>query len=548
MRLDDPSMGGLLFLSVPWDVAGQPELRTEPLSGQSPSNSEAAVSPLLFSEGHGGVLLNGRSDTVEPLVGSASGQRERWAIWDLPVPLHAAETQTLRHESWRADMSFTWRNGVDRPTHRDAEEDGEQEPGWPWHRFLMAVTARMQDFRAALPGGDGPSDVDDPLGYVLDRWIGSAGMREPTMDILVRHAAEHRARWSEIADHPRRHLNRRREAVSLSRVQELDTQCMEWLSRQPGMTLAERAGGRQRILALARYENRNTLENRIFRDLLERTVAACREYLDFDRSRAARPEAGGSRRSTMVRQYGRECRRLATMLEAEGVTRAMNVAQPNYVLLHDNRYRYVWTAWQEIIRHERVLDDLWRWQRRSWAEFCRMAVVVALQVDAGARCVAASPLCFRPEHGRGEWLLSDEPIAVFAHEEKGSVVEVFGARAPGLPNGLRKLAADAWLRCSRLSGDEVRLLPIWAIHDLVERDRGLVLSDLAASADEALRRLDRGPSLAGGVVCLSSLDPNGVVKVDGRGLVKGFRFGPWDSQLSRALERMGDELWSLMRT
>lgn len=537
----------MLFLPVAWGVVGRAELRTEPLSGQSPSSSEAAVSSLLFSQGNGGVLLNGRADAAELLVSSAPGQRERWRIWDLPVPLHAAETQTLRHESWRSDISFNWRNGIDRPTHRDDEDDREQEPGWPWHRFLMAVTARMQDFRAALPGGDGPSDIDDPLEYVLGRWIGSAGMREPTMDILVRHAAEHRARWSEIADHPRRLLNRRREAVSLSRVQELDTQCMEWLSRQPGMTLAERAGGRQRILALARYENRNTLENRIFRDLLERTVAACREYLEFDRSRSARSEAGGSRRSTMVRQYGRECRRLATMLEAEGVTRAMNVAQPNYVLLHDNRYRYVWTAWQEIIRHERVLDDLWRWQRRSWAEFCRMAVVVALQVDAGVRCVAASPLCFRPEHSRGEWLLSDEPIAVFAHEEMGRVVEVFGARAPGVPDDLKRLAADAWLRCSELSGGAVRLLPVWAVHDLSGGDRGVELTDLTASADQALRRLNRGEQVAGGAVCLSHLDPHGEVREHGTDLVKGFAFGPWDGQLDRALERMSGDLWSLMK-
>lgn len=540
-------MSGLLFLGVPWAVMGPAESRRELSSEGAALDVGAVVSPLLFSHGPGSVHLNGRTDAAEPLVSSTPGQRERWRIWDLPVPLHAAETQTLRRSSWRADISFTWRNGVDRPTHRDDEESGEQEPGWPWHRFLMAVTARMQDFRAALPGIEGPSEADVPLDYVLDRWIEPEGMREPTMDVLVRHAEEHRTRWSDIADHPRRLLNRRREAISLSRVQDLDTQCMEWLSRQPGTTLAERAGGRQRILALARYENRNTLENRVFRDLLERTGAACREYLELDRGRSARSEAGGSRRSTMVRQYGRECRRLSMALEAEGVRRAMHVAQPNYVLLHDNRYRYVWKAWQEIIRHERVLDDLWRWQRRSWAEFCRMAVVVALQVDPRVRCVAASPLLFRPEHSRGEWLLHDDPVAVFLHEERQCVAEVFCAGAPGVPDDLKKLAADTWLRCSELSGDAVRLLPVWAVHDLSGGDRGVELTDLTASADQALRRLNRGEEVAGGAVCLSHLDPHGEVQEAGTALVKGFAFGPWDRQLSRALERMGGDLWSLMK-
>ena len=189
------------------------------------------------------------------------------------------------------------------------------------------------------------------------------------MDILVHHAAVHRALWTEIADRPKRLLNRTRDLVNLSRVKELDTHCMAWLSRQSGRTTPERAGPRQRILAQTRYENLNTLENRVFRDLLERSDAAAREYLRQNHQRRVGQDArGGVGRYTMVEHYAWECRHLARELAASGINRLEGPVQPNFVLMQDVRYRHVWTAWKEIVARERWYDDLWRWQRRAWAE------------------------------------------------------------------------------------------------------------------------------------------------------------------------------------
>ena len=50
---------------------------------------------------------------------------------------------------------------------------------------------------------------------------------------------------------------------SLDRVQEMDRASMRWLSKQPGTTLAQRAGSDQRVLAIVRKENFDTLENRV---------------------------------------------------------------------------------------------------------------------------------------------------------------------------------------------------------------------------------------------------------------------------------------------
>ncbi|MBM3346728.1 MAG: hypothetical protein FJY55_09590 [Betaproteobacteria bacterium] len=495
--------------------------------------TQATIAPLLYCDDDQKVFLNGRIDTLECFASFRTRLQESRRTWDLPVPLRAEEPQSLRHATWRSDIVFRWAHGADRPAHW-AEDWGDlAEPGGPAYNFLLAVLARMQDFEAAL------SDSKDPWDSVLERWIDPKVDRDPTMDILVRHAQEHRVRWVDIAEHPRRVLNRQRELVPLSRAQDLDTKCMQWLGRQPGETLAERAGGRQRVLALARFENRNTLENRVFRDLLERTVGAAREYLLLNAGR----ESGTSRRVTrysLVQQYARECRRLSLELAEQGVTRATEVVQPNYVLLHDDRYRHVWTAWQEIIRRERAMDDLWRWQRRSWAEFCEATLVMSLlAAQSRPRLVAASPIFIRSEQRRGEWLLHDDPLAVITHEEKGWVVEVLGGNSHDVPDKMKEFGASVWLRVSDHAGGEYKYLPVWTVHCLRP---DISLADLVESANEAYRMLRDKAMLVGAVVLQSMLDPHAPMTMLHAEHVTGFAFGPWDAQLPDALGSIGDDL------
>jgi hypothetical protein len=548
-RLFPPSLRiskvpAFILLNVPWGIFGPSENRVQFDREDAKVSTEFAVAPLLFSNDDLDVYWNGRPDALQRFARIRTRTHDPQNLFEMPVPLAGGEPQSLRHSTWRKELTFQLQFAVDRPIHRADEALGLKEVGWPWHRFLMAINARMQDFEAAL------GDAEDPWEFVLDRWLTPKSERDPTMDVLVRHALEHRYRWPEIAEHPRRLLNRRREQVPLSRVQELDTQCMQWLSRQPGNTLAERAGGRQRILALARYENRNTLENRVFRDLLERTAIASQEYIELNHGRSASTAGRRSVRYKIVQQYGRESRRLGMELSEQGVSRAPDVVQPNYVLLHDNRYRHVWNAWQEIIHRERVMDDLWRWQRRSWTEFCKMTVAMSLIAQPRTHLVAASPIFFRPEHHRGEWILHDDPLAVIANEQKGWVAEVLSGNSPDVPLLVKELGAAVWLRFSDFSGGIYKYLPIWTAHCF---QNGPTLSDVVESANESFRyhkavyrNLRDMPSLVGGMVCLSILAPEAETVVQSAEFVTGVSFGPDDEQLSTALSCIGDELSALI--
>lgn len=531
----------LILLRVPWGLIGLSPTRlevTEPVSELDTGGLDVSgcVSPLLFSRDDEPVLLNEDARLLETFVEFRTRLDETQRVLDIPVPLHGSELQSLRFHSWNRTRTFRWSRGVDRPPIAGlGDEDGEEEdqPGSRLYRFLRTIRARMQDFETVL------SEGLDPWDHVPDLWLDPHAPRDSTMDIVVQHAREHRAAWGDIAEHPRRLLNRRRELVALPRVEELDVPCMQWLSHQPGETLEERAGGRQRIMALARYENRNTLENRVFLDLMTRSVAAARDYLAMNQGRTGRTRLRGSLRLQSVQAYMRECRRIHLELAMQGVLRQTEPVQPNHVLLDDPRYRRVWTARKEIIQRERAIDDLWRWQRRSWAEFCKATVAVSLIWLEGARRFFAAPLFVTDEHRRGRFLVHDDPMIVVANWERGWVAELLSGNSNDVPPKHRELCASFWLRCADLDGGDYVYLPVWTVHAIGEQCR---LQELVDSANQAFRMLRDRDQLSGGIVLASQVDALAETGVAWAEFVSGCEFGPYDKLLPDAVERLGEDI------
>ena len=517
----------LILLRLPWGLIGHSRIRRNIYVPEAVSDS-GRVAPLLFSRDDQPLLVNGDDRKGELFVDIRTRLGERQKVWDIPIPLHDSEAQALRFHTWDGDASIEREHRLSRPTNGSSDDErdaGTIGVGSQIVRFLQTIAARMQDFETALATGR------DPWDHVLELWLDPEVPRDPTMDILVRHAREHRATWVDIAGRPRRLLNRSRELVALSRVQEVDVQCMRWLSRQPGDTLPERAGDRQRILALARHENRNTLENRVFLDLMVRSVAAARDYLAMNESRSA------TSRIQSIKRYKQECRNLSLELALQGVSRQIEQVQPNYVLLYDERYRHVWTTRREIIQRERATDDLWRWQHRSWAEFCKSVVAASLLWIPGAERCFAAPMSVANEHRRGHWLIHDDPMIVVAHWQKGWVVELLSGNSDDVPKKKRELCASLWLRYADFGGGDYTYIAVWTVHGL---DGASNLRELVDSANYALEMLRDRSQLSGGIVLVSHVDPSAETGIEQAEFVSGCEFGPYDKQLTVALERLGE--------
>jgi hypothetical protein len=391
-------------------------------------------------------------DRAEP------AKAESWlgpGVVGLPLPLRP--THTLRVLAGGTALLLDASALPARPEEdRDFEHETEQGAKALLDR-VKSVWERLRDVEGTL------EDPAQMWRRVQALWLDEAARANPEMDIIVEHARRLPATLDILDRAPRRILRRVQRMVPLARVQEVDRRAMTWLIRQPGESIAERAGDRQRIQAVAREESFNTLENRVVLSYARMADAVARDYCGRHGAAALTP------RVARVRRFGGRCRTLERDLRSRSVGEAGADVTPNFVLQNDARYRAVWDAWHELLRRRRSLDDLWRWQARSWEEFCALVVVIALQSRPDARPVAVSPIIFREEQQEGCWIEHINPLAVLYLADAGVTVEV-SFRAHRGPV-LAPFGAPIWLRLGRIDSDA--FLSRWPIWPIWHADGGL---------------------------------------------------------------------------
>lgn len=337
---------------------------------------------------------------------------------------------------------------------------------------MNEVAARVQELGEAL---DDPTALWERLRAAWDR---AEHAEDPRMSEIVRQARELTKHLKSFREKIRRVLRRHREATPLDRVQEMDRASMRWLSRQPGRNIAERAGSSQRILAVVRHQNFDTLENRVVHSYVVLAANVGREWL------REHPRAKGSQRYQLVEDYIKRCKALARDLDDLKVGFAEPGITPNYVLLEDRTYREILQAWVELLKREKVLDELWAWQAQTWTDFCVLAIVLSLKDIDDAELLAQSPIRFLAESVSGLWFEQERPIAVFWLKQLGRVVEVMAR--PEKPGTLLTLArAHVALRISDPLDRTAypHRVAVWTPHAM-ER------LNLSASAKGAVTRLE----------------------------------------------------------
>jgi predicted component of viral defense system (DUF524 family) len=83
-----------------------------------------------------------------------------------------------------------------------------------------------------------------------------------------------------IAPKLRSQLNRKAEMMPLGNIQEMDAYCLRDYVKKPGKDAIEKAGARQELMAIKRYQNFNTPENRFLKGFCDLLHLDCRDYRD----------------------------------------------------------------------------------------------------------------------------------------------------------------------------------------------------------------------------------------------------------------------------
>lgn len=289
---------------------------------------------------------------------------------------------------------------------------------------------------------------------VGSNWRRIGKSRTPPLSLVVRLAVEIPDVLEEVCQFPRVVLRRQRELEAATRIRQVDSACIRWIGRQPGRTLPEKAGPRQRLMGVVRREDCETAENRVVLDLLIRCKKAGEVYL------ARHREFASHKRLVIVRRFVRLCDRLLRNSPISLVGKLVGIAQPNYVLQHEPRYSVLWDAYQRLIRQEKVTQSSWIWRDRLWNEWLGLGLVAAL-----------SELSHRSPAGRKSILFSDEP-ALGEFQVPESIGPWWIKKRP-VPDRIHLIPSNQIKSCSSIPAQIRSLSPDFVIGNLERKASGV---------------------------------------------------------------------------
>ena len=512
-----------------------PDMWTVP-SRHMPARLSGGRPSLVVSADVAAVLLEGSHDELPLVCEWRDDVGNRWKRYELPAVSgeeefgSQSELLRLTIQSVAGDTEFLevlLRDGTPHPGQDDSLVAEEEQAGSACNRWVLAgehamrMIAEHVDWAKRLveqPVGNGDGfHADEPwnrraaglvapsVDRALEEWKQNRE-NEPRLAVIVEIARKHESLINSICQRPRRVLARSRQVVGLGRVQEIDSACLRWLARQPGRSVAERAGVRQRVMGIVRLESAETPENRVAKDFLRRAITACgryqREYRDFpDHSRVK-----------LVTRFRRILIDLLLNSEIAGVRPPVGVAQPNYVLQHDSRYRVLWHEYVKLVHEQTAEDDLWRWQHRTWSEVCSIAAqtILAGWCEAGSALRADVWLHSEQVAGRfvSPWTMSGRwELCERGEVAGGGVVDfiagqMINAEAADAHSGdnwqtsLRPFSPDFVLMRLRENGEPSALVPVWTVFDfdIVNEAR---LAERTSAISEQLASIQDGVPIRG---------------------------------------------------
>jgi hypothetical protein len=275
-----------------------------------------------------------------------------------------------------------------------------------------------------------------------------------------------------ITERPKRVLRRIHDQERVQKVREIDTKCVVDLAKRPGAAIAEKAGPKQRILAIRRTESIDILENRVAQHACSLADRASRRYLaEYGKW------TGESERVGDVERLQRSVLRLPKKQSFDGVTSLIEPCrQPNYTLLQNTDYYRVWQAYVELVKNEDLRNQMWLWNRRLWRDYMTLFLSHAIQQisdDLGPETLVKlneKTILGNRKHQFGQWLLDDILPGPFVmdpnSESPGSLYLLDGSRdtltnADLMLKDCALLNADFCVIMSR--EDKISVLPVYCV-------------------------------------------------------------------------------------
>ena len=208
-----------------------------------------------------------------------------------------------------------------------------------------------------------------------------------------------------IASKLRSQLNRQTELMPVGRIQEMDAYCLRDYVRRPGRTAAEKAGSRQELMGIQRYQDYNTAENKFLIYFAHKVLhLECTLYL-----------SDNNQHSGIVSQFRQLVDRFLKQPEVQSIqAQHYQPTRPNYVLQQNPIYSTFYRAFLYYIQRKAERAQLWSFRHPLLADTVAAFLLTALMQWQGSYVHPLETLKsrFSPDYGR--YLdLGKIPIQVF---------------------------------------------------------------------------------------------------------------------------------------
>lgn len=219
--------------------------------------------------------------------------------------------------------------------------------------------------------------------------------KEPPLTIIARIAQNEMYVIDHVLHHIRKVLTRERKSVHISAAQQLDSHCLRWLTKQPGVTPAQKAGSRQRILSVVRMEAFNTFENRVLKAFLTSCVSACSIYLrHYDTEKNH-----NSSRIGAVRKLLGMCKNALNSSEMEQIATLRGLSAPNYVLRNNPYYSKIWTMYQSLLHQMQMVEMAWTHRHILFQDYFLLMINLILDMNYPSIYKSDIWINFIPQNG-----------------------------------------------------------------------------------------------------------------------------------------------------
>lgn len=356
----------------PWSVGNQQETKN---IAEGEISFDFFGSPVISISKQAKVVLPRRYEKFFPLGPEYPPKRKENILYEMPHGVISGQDKGCRIEivggSEKFSVNFMGQN-VEKRLQRDK---------------LSGISKESDLARTVLSWSQAYDDLLDqslkhwkrqdriPWAFIID-FINdlSSEKNGPRRALIVGIAEKMRASLPIIVSALRKILHRERRLMPINRISEMDGACLKHYIQQPGRTTAEKAGSRQCLLGIARYESYDVQENRILKDFLNRCTRESRRYIQTE----VGERFANTKRGETVQKFGALCWSLYRDPLLRNISRPIPGTPPNYALLNDPRYVEIWKWYRRLLRREDDEDSLWDWQSRTWADIVRLLVGASL--------------------------------------------------------------------------------------------------------------------------------------------------------------------------